>query len=77
MQPLPDAVHNKHYPNDKDRYDIEKILMKHTHHLGCARQLYTEYLVRWKAFDESHNKWKRAEDLEGVQELVDEFEATG
>ena len=76
-QPPPDTVHDKHYPDDEDRYDIEKILMKRTRRLGRARRLYTEYLVRWKGFDESHDEWKRAEDLEGAQELVDEFEATG
>lgn len=36
--------------------------------------LFTEYLVRWNGFDESHDEWKRLEDLEGAKELVEEFE---
>ena len=75
-QPPPDAVHDERFPDDDDRYDIDKVLAKRTRRVGRTRRLFTEYLVRWKGFDESHDEWKRLEDLEGAKELVEEFENT-
>ena len=76
VPPQLDPVHDERYPDEEDRYDVERILAKRTRHIGRARRLFTEYLVRWKGFDESHDEWLREDDLEGARDMVDEFEAT-
>ena len=77
VQPPPDTVHNEHYPNKDDHYKVEKILTKQTRHVSCTRRLIMEYLVRWCGFDESHDEWKRQEQLEGARQIVQEFNTTG
>lgn len=72
----PDAVHDKQYPDQEDCYDVEQILTKCERHIGHGWCLFTEYLVQWKGFNKSHDEWLRAEDMEGAQEMVNEFEAT-
>ena len=34
----------------------------------------TEYLVKWKGFDESENSWEPIENLKNAQAVVDAFE---
>ena len=34
----------------------------------------TEYLVKWKGFDESENSWEPIENLKNVHAVVDAFE---
>ena len=45
VPPQLDAVHDEHYPDEEDCYDVEQILAKHTRCIGHARCLFTEYLV--------------------------------
>ena len=75
LAPL-EAVYDEYYPDKDDQYDVEHVLTKHTRYIRCAQRLFTEYLIHWKGFNESHNKWLRVEDMEGVQEMVNEFEVT-
>lgn len=45
VQPPPDTVHDEHYPDEDDRFDVEKIIAKRSCQIGRARRLFTEYLV--------------------------------
>lgn len=63
--------------DDHDHYKVEKILTKQTRHVSRTRRLIMEYLVRWCGFDESHDEWKRQEELEGARQIVQEFNTTG
>ena len=75
--PVPlEAVHDKHYPNNDDQYDVEHILTKCTRHIRHTQRLFTEYLIHWKGFNKSHDEWLRVEDMEGAQKMVDEFKVT-
>ena len=73
VPPQLDAVHNECYPDKEDCYDVEQIA-KCTRRIRHMRHLFTEYLVWWKGFDESHDEWLREDNLEGTWDMVDEFE---
>lgn len=75
-KPAPGAVHDERFPEDQDRYDVDRILAKWERRIGRAARLFTEYLVCWRGFDESHDEWLQAEDLTGAQDLVNEFDAS-
>ena len=75
-KPAPGAVHDERFPEDQDCYNIKQILAKHECWIGRAARLFTEYLVCWHGFDESHDEWLQAKDLTSAQDLVNEFDTS-
>ena len=75
-KPASGAVHDERFPEDQDCYNVEQILAKWEHQIRHAACLFTEYLVCWCGFDESHDEWLQAKDLTGTQDLVNEFDAS-
>lgn len=67
-------THDERFPEDADRFNVERIMAKRVRRIGRARHEYTEYLVRWEGFDGSHDEWIRQEELDGAAEMIQQFE---
>jgi hypothetical protein len=52
-------------------YEVEELLNSKLGGRGRTRR--TEYLVKWKGYDASHNTWEPEVNVEGANELVEEF----
>lgn len=72
----PGPTFDDRYPEDTDRYDIDRILARRTRPIGRNATLFTEYLVRWQGFNEAHDEWIRKEHLDGAEQLVNDFDAS-
>jgi len=63
----PDAV------DDNNLYEVERLLDKRVTRRG--RGFSTQYLVRWRGYGPEFDQWYRVQDLEGCNELIEEYEA--
>lgn len=52
----------------KDYFEVEKILKKRLFKGN------TEYLVKWKDFEQAQATWETPKNLTAVQDLIEEFE---
>ena len=56
-------------PNTEEIYEVEKILEKR----GKGKK--TEYLIKWKNYDDPHdNTWEPVDSLDGSEKLIKKFE---
>jgi len=53
---------------EEEIFEVEKILSKRD------KKEKTEYLIKWKNYDDSWNTWEPANSLEGAFKLIDKFE---
>lgn len=53
--------------DESGTYEVERIINKR---IKCRR---VEYLIKWKNFDDDHNKWVLEKDLD-CDEILQEFE---
>ncbi|CAL4083661.1 unnamed protein product, partial [Meganyctiphanes norvegica] len=58
---------SKHDSDDDDEYQVEHILMQRQKHGK------TQFLIKWRGFDQSESTWEPEENLEGCQELLNSF----
>ncbi|KAF4770159.1 hypothetical protein HAV15_012003 [Penicillium sp. str.  len=71
---------DKRFPNDADRYDVERILAKEIRpargrpRAEGSRGTTTWYLVRWAGQSAKEDQWIPDSETKGCRELVDEFE---
>jgi hypothetical protein len=60
-RPPPDLI------NDKEEYEVEQVLSSRHHGKGCKVQ----YLVKWKGYPDSDNKWVNWDDMHAEEALED------
>ena len=53
-------------------FEVERIIDKRIRRIGQASR--TEYLVKWKGYDNYENTWEPLTNLTRAQRLVQEFE---
>ena len=67
--PEPEAVTDERFPDDENRWEVEKIIGKR------QRRGKTDYLVRWLGWGPEHDQWLTPHQAVGCEELIEEFEA--
>jgi predicted aspartyl protease/transposase InsO family protein len=53
-------------------YEVQRILQKRERKYGRGKR--TEYLVKWKGYDDSSNSWEPMSNLQNVPRLIKQFE---
>jgi hypothetical protein len=71
--PEPPAIHDEWYPEDSDRYEVDRIIAKRFIRKGRNRTRYLQYLVRWKGYSPMDDWWMDAKDLDRCEELINKF----
>lgn len=69
----PDAVKDDEFPDENDRYEVERIIDKRTVRIGRGRRPYVQYFVVWKGYPIHEGSWIRENDL-NAPDLVQEYE---
>jgi cephalosporin-C deacetylase-like acetyl esterase len=56
-------------------YEVEKVIAKRMLPKKGKRAARTEYLIKWKGYDDQWNQWMAQDQLDHAQDLVQEYEA--
>ncbi|THC94471.1 hypothetical protein EYZ11_006036 [Aspergillus tanneri] len=67
----PPPVTDERFPDQIDRWEVERILNKRIVRIGRNRTPFTEYLVRWKGYSSEEDQWVRTKDI-AADELIEE-----
>lgn len=71
----PGPVHVDGDTEEYQSYEIDKIIAKRTLPVGKnKKKTKTQYLVKWKGYNDEWNTWMPAEQMDNAQELVRQFE---
>ncbi|CBF84359.1 uncharacterized protein ANIA_02616 [Aspergillus nidulans FGSC A4] len=69
----PGPTIDENFPDDDDRYEVERIVDRKPHLVGRKRKPVIKYLVRWKGYGSEDDWWLTKEQLEGAEELVHDY----
>ena len=69
----PPAVYDEEYPEEENRYEVERIMDKRVVRIGCSRRPYTQHFVIWKGYPIHEGEWVREDDLD-APDLVEDYE---
>ncbi len=69
----PPPVENEATDDPAPAYEIERLLDRRVTRRGRGKPT-TQYLVKWKGYNNSHNVWYEVEDLQDARELLDDYE---
>ena len=70
----PGPTIDEDFPEDGDRYEVERIVDRKVQLLGRKRKPVIKYLVRWKGYGSEDDWWLTKEQLEGAEDLVEGYD---